>query len=449
MRRELRKLLTSKHRSERIRGWSKLADELKASHRVLSREDVRQLVEFLRNEEDDDVHRLAGDTMWGLVCDAWGEHEARGGGGTPIPGRDRSLHGWVLHDFHRTSALLRSSGPRYDRRDAEAVENLARRFSFDGFPLTQFHSLPVGEEGWREFTTQEAPDAICVVGRIGLLGPQAVAVLENRQARFRFLQQEPPSSYERDDELKEYYVIEEYDGDRVLNEYRKDDVQGFRMDYGIVQRYKKFVGTRTMTVLLCAGCSSLGTMGAARWLARDLGLPQDPVTKEPILRPTTIGPQSQMEALIRTVSVANSSIWRPSRIELVGLYVDGCQWSPSDLDWHDRARHVVEIRLRHGQPISLRIDGVEASLRPKSQNFRLATAIVLEAGKSEEGTVDFELLARDKSIWEGRELPASRVRQRVHTLNSHVMRGILTIERGVSLGAQVIISDESRPVLPE
>jgi hypothetical protein len=427
-------------RGERMRGWTDLPDEPEAAHHVLSRENRSQLAAILANEQDEGVHRHGMDILAGFSCaECMGRVERQIlAPAVPI---ERSLDHWMWSDFCKSSAVFRASEPAYERRDPDAVECLARRLGYKDFPELRFYPVPKGEDIWQEIVTEQALETCCFVGRLGLFGKQAVEKVVNPQTRFRFLRHAPPPAFPTGDELKKYYVIEEFDGDRLVNEYRTSDTDGVRTDYGIVQRYPIFLGTHYITVLLCAGLSSLGTVGAARWAALDLGLPQDPQTKVPVMQPKIVGPHSRLEALVRTIGVSRSPIWRPSKIELVGLYVDHFQWSPEDLQWHDNQLHVVEVQLRGGKPVGLLIDGVRANLNSSSQNFRLAVAFTLSIGQNG-GGVDVDQLARDVSIWGGHELPPKTVKQRLHNLDKHTFKRLLTIDDQVRLDAQVVIVEE-------
>lgn len=441
MRRKFLERLASPLRAERLRAWNELHLEPTASHGVLSPADRQQLAKILAAEDDDGVHRTGVNVLLGFSCCACDQPGRATHKAEPAAACERSLDDWLSSDLRKATAVFRASERAYSRRDSDAVESLARRLPFTDFPLVHFHPLPLREDGWRQIATEHPYETICVVGRLGLLGQQAVADLQNPQARFRFIQQFPPPTYKPGAVLKEYHVIQEYDQDRLLREYFTEDTADSRTDYGIVQRYPLYVHTHNVTVLLCAGSSSLGTVGAARWLAHDLGRPQDPATRAPILVPKAIGPKSRVEALIRTIGAAKDGIWRPSKIELVSLFVDHFQWSPEDLQWHDIQQHVVEVRCRDGKAVSLLIDGQRAKLNSDSQNFRLAVAVALGIVQSG-GGVDVEQLAHDQEIWGNRVLPTSKVKQRLHNLDKQALKGTLIIDRQVRLDAQVKVAEE-------
>jgi hypothetical protein len=358
-----------------------------------------------------------------------------------VPPSERTLDNWLLNDFRKESVVFRASEPGYERRDPDAVENLARWLPYKGFSATKFCALPKGEDSWQQIVTDQPLETFCFVGRLGLFGGQAVEQLVNPETRFRFLRHSPPPVFPTGDELKKYYVIQEFDADQLVHEYRTEDTNGVRTDYGIVQRYPIYMATHWVTVLLCAGLSSLGTVGAARWLAFDLGL-QDPVTQTPIIQPKAIEASSRVEALVRTIGASQSHIWRPSKIELVGLYVDHFQWSPKERQWHDIQQHVLQVRLRHGEPVAVLIDDETARLVVGSQNFRLVTTLAQQIGKNGGGGVDVKRLASDRTIWDGHELPPSKVKYRLHHLDDHTLRGLLTIDDQVRIDARVVVTEE-------
>ena len=430
--------LKSLKRAERLLAWSELSLEPAASQGYLLLEDRSRLAEILSEEADEGVFQRGCASMLGLSCSRCAQCATQvSAAETPS---ENTLDAWLLNDFRKKSAIFRASEPGNDRRDADAVESLGRWLPYKGFPSTNVYALPKSEDSWQDIVTKQTLDTICFVGRLGLFGKRTVEQLENRGARFRFLRHFPPPSYRPGGELEKYYVIQEFDGDRLVKQYHTEDTDGVRTDYGIVQRYP-IEWTHCITMLLCAGLSTLGTGGTANWIAHDLALPQDLTTNAPILQPATIGPHSRLEALIRTTCASKSSIWIPSRIELVSLFVDHFRWSATDRQWHDIQQHVVEVRLHAGEPVALLIDGEEAKLNPDSQNFRLATAVVVQLSKNANDGVDVKQLADDQRIW-GHKMHTSKVRQRLHNLNRQSMKGLLIIERQIRLAARVKVTEE-------
>ncbi len=441
MRQEFLNRLHSRNRGERMQAWSELHLEPKASQSVLSRADRMQLAEILSDEEDDGVYRQGADVLRGFSCGFCGEENRRENTLSPAAHKD-SLDEWLWTEFHKPSAMFRSSGQGHSRRDADAVEVLARRLGFKEFPLVNFHPLPLRADGWREITTEQAYKTIGLVGRLSLFGKRAVTDLQNDQARFRFPRQTPLPSREAKDELRLYHCLHECNGEQIINEYYSEVIDGTLTDYGIVQHYPCFLGTHWITVVICCGTSSLGTLGAAHWAALDLGLPQDPSTGAPITLPKTIGSDSRLEALIRTTSVSQTHISRPSTIELLDLYVDHYRWSPTDHRWYDIQQHEIELGVRNGEPVSLKIDGEMTKMKTGSQNFRLATQVVLRISRSRNHSVDVEKLARDRAIWNGRELFVTKVKQRLHNVNRQALKGTLTIDQRVKINAAITISKD-------
>jgi hypothetical protein len=442
MRQEFLDRLRSAHRSERLLAWSELHLEPEASRHVLSVSDRLQLAEFLVVEDDDGVHRMGSDTLLGYSSCVQVEPSGDGVEPWSAATSPHTLEEWLWNDFHKPSAIFRSSERGYHRRDSDAVEILARRLGIKEFPLVNFHPLPLHKDGWRQLTTERAYKTIGLVGRLGLFGDRAETDLQWTDARFRFLRQTPPPSYEAGEELRQYYCLQEFEGGRVVHQYDTQDREGYRVDYGIIQKYPVFLGTHWITVVLCCGSSSLGTVAAAQWAAIDLAIPQDPITQAPITLPKTITSNSRLEALLRTRGASQTDIWRPSTIELLGLYVDHDQWSPSDLQWRDVQQHTFEIRLQAGKPAALIIDGEKARLNRDSQNFCLAAKVLLGASQNPGHAVDIRQLARDRDIWDGRRLHTSKVKQRLHNLNKQALKGTLTVDQQVTVAAEIIVTEE-------
>ena len=443
---EFLKRLRSSDRGERFVAWRALSLQPETLHHVLQGDDRRELAELLIEEEDDGVYRYAVSTLLGFSCCDGAAGQSHVSEQLPsLPPHEESLHDWFWREFLKPSAVFRATERGYGRRDSDAVERLARRLSYKDYPLVNFQPLPLHEDGWRQITTEHAYDTICIVGRLSLYGDRAINLLQHQKARFRFRRQKPTPQYQQGEQLRSYYCLQEFDGDRLVNEYFTEDVKRVWTDYGIVQRYPLFLGTRTITVILCAGASTLGTVGAAQWVARDLGSLQHSTTSVPTTLPEDIGPSSCLEALIRTTGDSSASIWRPSGSELVALYVDHYRWSLDDLHWQNMKRREIQVIVRGGKAVSLLIDGQEAKVHVGSQNFGLATRLVLLANQNSQGLVDIEELARAQEIWGGRKQKPSKVRQRLHYLNQQVFQGALNLGHRVRLDAFIQIVQDPDP----
>jgi hypothetical protein len=443
----LLKRLQSSLRSERIQAWRELLSQSETSHHVLRGDDRRKLAELLVHEEDEGVFRFGVISLLGCSC--CDGSVPRRPVGKPRQGsvpRELSLHDWFWSEFLKPSAVFRATEQGYGRRDSDAVERLARRLSYKDFPLVNFQPLPLHEDGWRQITTEQAYDTICIVGRLSLYGDRAINLLQYPKARFRFRRQKPPPQYQKGEQLRAYYCLQEFDGERLVDEYFTEDVQRVWTDYGIVQRYPLFLGTRTITVILCAGASTLGTVGAAQWVARDLGSLQYSTTSVPTTLPKDIGPRSCLEALIRTTGDSTASIWRPSGSELVALYLDHYRWSMRDLHWQRMKRPEITLVMQGGKAVSLLIDGQEAKVHAGSQNFHLATRLVLLASQNTQGLVDIEELARAREIWGGHKQNPSKVRQRLHNFEQRVFQGALSIGHQIRLDAIIRIVEVAERV---
>lgn len=441
MRREFLDRLRSSNRSERMLAWRELSSEPEASHHVLSGSDRLELADILAAEDDEGVHRMGLNNLLGYSCCLHAEPDGDVGESSTVV-RPHTLDDWLWNDFHKPSAIFRASERGYHRRDADAVELLARRLGIKEFPRVDFHPLPLHKDGWRKLTTERAYKTIGLVGRLGLFGDRAQTDLQCPNARFRFLRQTPPRSYEAGEELQQYYCLQEFEGGRVVKQYDTQDRNGYRIDYGIIQRYTVFLGTHYVTVLLCCGSSSLGTVAAAQWAAIDLAIPQEPLEQGPITLPRSITTTSRLEALLRTTGESQTDIWRPSTIELLGLYVDHYQWSPTDLQWRDVQQHTFELRLQGGSPVALIIDGERSKSQRGSQNFRLAAKVLLGARQNAERAVDIQQLADDREIWGGHDLPSSAVKRRLHNLSRQALKGTLRIDRQVTVAAEIIVTEE-------
>lgn len=434
MQQEFMQELTMGERNARMRCWNILHRQPEVSHGVLNVEDRRQLHDALRAENDVEIRELGMLMMlrFGSVAEP-AAIEKRSG---------RTLDAWFSQLFQRRSALFGITEENYARRDEDALVHVARRFPPWLFQSTDVHSVPLDDDAWLQMLLDRGYETILVMGRLCLFGGKAVTTLQGERLHLDFPVSNRPARLKRGQLHEKYHCIRESTGNGKANYHRASDVGHERTDYGIVQTYPVFNGRNWITVVMCAGCSSLGTLAAARWLAYDLGRPQDTAGDMPIPVPRGIKPQSRMEALVRVTAIATTRAWQPSQIELCRLYVDDALWSPDDSQWHNTRSREVKVVRREGKPVALFLDGEQAPFKQGSQRFRLAMAVMQGVFESKDGKIELDSLTRDAAIWDGKTLPNRKVKQRLHNLDNDVLQGTLIIGDRIGVEATVTVVDE-------
>ena len=273
MRQEVMQKLLSPQRDDRMQAWSELHSEPEMSHGQISQADRKLLHQVLLAEEDDDV-RLHGIVMLvGFGCQPCNETTAND---HKTPKRSpRSLDSWFLQLFENPSSLFGTTEENFARRDEIAVAHVARRFPPERFPDTDIHSVPLADDASLQLLLEHDYETVLIMGRLSLFGDKAARLLKGENLRFEFPEMERPPNLPRGSLDSDYHCVCERDGNQKPFFHRASETNGIRTDYGLVQVYPAYNGRRWMTVVQCAGCSALGTLGSARWLAYDLARRQD------------------------------------------------------------------------------------------------------------------------------------------------------------------------------
>lgn len=250
----LYKELRSVSAATRKKSWRLLPLELA---RPLSPSEITMLQALLLEETDLDVRTT------GSVCLDQKLHMA-----VPGPAPDESFHDWLFHSFRHAPAESKSAAKRSvvvtvcdDEyvRDVHALVEVARRLPFDRYPQTEFQHVALHSPEWADVGLNRA-DAICFIGRPSMF--RDCSIIDQFPADLRF-SIEPPSP----DEAETFFRVcqNRPKAGRLMYPTTQDATR--RRDHAIVQRFLiRKVGGRDLTVVIIAGGTSLGTLGAARWV---------------------------------------------------------------------------------------------------------------------------------------------------------------------------------------
>jgi hypothetical protein len=426
--------LTSPDKKDRLVGWRSVGQLRNVAPALLSPEQRQRLLDLFAEESDPDVWRVAVTALLRLPPPA--EAGDRGLGAVVPPG-EGALLDWLWSPFHQASVVLRGVDSAR-RRDEEAVIDLARQLSRRDFPHTTFLSINLRDPQWEKTMGAHAARAFLVVGRLGLYGPRVRELLGGADLRFTFCDGDRPGHLRRSQLDPVFHAVSER-GRR--QPYRTAEAGEERTDYGVVQRYPITYQDKEVIVVVIAGASSLGTLGAARWAARTLAEPD--LKGKLVPAPPKAGTESVLEALV-TVRARKDPYpqeWQPMQWDLVALYADESKWCPADGCWYPvppQEITVVRDPEGAGRPPTVLFDGVRAGFRSTedNSNLRLLVSICELAGPSEGRAVPLAVLAQ--RVWPGGAGDLNRVRSRLFQLKQiHLGEALYVNDATVTLRARV------------
>jgi hypothetical protein len=427
MRDDTLKRLRSIDRNVRFAAWADLANELAARGKRLSPKEARKLHKLLNEEEDDGVHRCATTELIGYILSVLakvGQFD------------EMTVDEWFSRLFQHRSALFSTNEADYRPRDALALAHLARRFPVGANENTDLQPLHLDDDQLGKLLESRMYETILIVGRPWMFGKYALDIQNTVGAdlHFHFPSRTRPENLQRGEICSKYHRIEERFAASDNQTYRTKNHGNTRTDYGLVQVYPKY--RDRLTLVMCGGCSSLGTLGAARWLSYHL-------RTRAIAAPPGIPSDTTMEALVKTTAGASTFGWDdPSDIELMRLYVDKYVLNFDTGEWGFAERPVIMLSIEDGSPVSLSFDGEKKKFQQGSESFLLIANMILEADKSSDQTVKVETLARNQGIWTTRigGVQPSYAKKRLQTLNTTQLHGVLSFTHDkVQLNADVEI----------
>jgi len=350
---------------------------------------------------------------------------------------------WIWAPFRRPSVVLRVTDPRpARRRDEDAVIEIARLLSRIGHPHTRFHRVELKQ--FRPKVEELAQmEAICFVGRLNLYFPRPRDLLrwQAEDARFWFGEDTRPDDWPVGKLHPIYHRVLEGVGPYAeAIEYRAVDTDKDkrRTDYGLVQRYVVQMNSRHILVVLCAGCSALGTLAAARWAADDV-FALDPSGGVLSLPPKCTA-DSRLEALVKVKAETTSPslTWELAEVELLHLQVGDQVWHPEESKWEAAAPKTITLVYPAEQVPGIHsvrevwLDGRQAHMTDDSENFHLLVAVCQYAA-ARDGVVRIEDLVNNPAIWNDR--PHEPVRNAAYVKGRLRRLKSLYFGRALCLGA--------------
>ena len=295
---EIRNLLEHRDASKRMMGYARMWELRNAAK--LSESDFDFLDSISISEPDPDV-----------VVKALGIVEAL------RRWRPTTLQDRILQPFSQpaVSAILASCHHEYIP-DADPLIALAQHLGNPknvGFHLVPFHQLDWNQP---EIGTL---DNLCFVGQPRMHRAFALkTVIESLTAELRLGFPEGDNKWWTASG-KHQGVAVRWDGQQIALRQKSETkatraTPGRRIDYAVVQRFPLHRGTRRLTVLILAGGTSLGSVGAVRWLTKH--------------RDGRFGAEmsnsSRVEVLLRVTADMHipRQPWKPKDIVVEKLFID-------------------------------------------------------------------------------------------------------------------------------
>jgi hypothetical protein len=252
---------------------------LPARHEVqrFTREEIRTLEDLVLAEKDQDLRAyaiLSLSAVYALGGIAAGEK--------PTEKSSEKLSDWLFEPFSHVrkdaragtqSSLVLSVCDNQYIRDVQAQVEIARLLPSDRYPQTKFRHVPHEHPDWGDAGLDQA-QGVCFIGRPLMF--RNCRIIEQFPADLRFSIVSPPETGERADrshvlpetgERTDFFCVTQNRPKAGPLRYNTVEQGANRHDYAIVQRFTIRFGGRDVVVLVIAGASGLGTIGAARWIA--------------------------------------------------------------------------------------------------------------------------------------------------------------------------------------
>ena len=433
---EIIQKLNSKVRGHRMDGWSMLRAE--SAQQLVSEERYLRLSQLLMDEQDDGVWHMGVSVMIAL--------KPRSPTITPpgqviVPGDRLPLADWLWQPFREPSVVFGVSDPRYRRRDEGALIMLARHLSHPDFPQVQFHPALLRNPRWSPVLAQHFHAGVCFVGRLGLYGPEALRLWGNPSLRFDFRTHDLSKRSRRPGQLDPYFhCIYERTSSGARKYYRTIDQNGRRTDYGLVQRYAIQYEGQLIVVVLCAGSTTVGTLAAAQWAARNLPRPLH--SSDLILSPDGLTPSTTMEALLEVTADLDTHEWVLTGVKLKRLFVGDSEWDEDVRHWRTQVGHEVTIKCETSGPLrpsGVLIEGELRKMKVGSQASQLLAALYQLSGGVRDAAVGLDDLKRVlKPDYKGR-LSEAGLKRSLSLLKYRYLYAGLVIEDPVILKAKLTL----------
>lgn len=418
----------------RRQAWHDLRRRCMRNQFMLDSEELVLALSNLRNEDDEDIRRLGQNIFFELLGHrVFDKHNHA----------PRDLGHWLWQPCSGPSLSFWMADPSAVR-DEDAIICISRRLSFETNSANDFVRINPANPDWGNILNRGF-QAICIVGRLGLYGPEAVKFWSKQDLRYSFIADQRPANLPSGQiDAENYHALLE----RVWEngQYAKvrcfctREENGQRIDYGLVQRYMVRYAGKRLIVITCGGLSGLGTLGAAKWAAEKL-IGHD---GEPLPLPEKVGDQSTMEAVIEVTAACapHPTRWQPTDLKPVSLILGDSCWCNETRQWQRRAPDTITVCRDNRDSVTILFDGEPINSLRSKQVFRLIVKLCELAVKNRRQTVSIAALASDASLWGERVNDIEYVRGRLRELKTRRLSDALCLEADyVIVRAQIRFDD--------
>ena len=437
------KKLRDDHPAKRKAAWNELDDDCE---KYSWTDNVFQdLYLRLKDEPDLDVR------SYGLTClhriSQWARHHILG---------ESSLQSWLLEPFRPanrggssgtnepTSAVVAVCDHEHIR-DVQPLVKIARVLHEDAYWNTTFHHIPLNNPDWTRVGVTEL-SAICFIGRPSMfVGCDLLDELPTNRhfnlpvddETWRGKPLTPESA------RRFHHIIQQRPtAGRFLFETKED--KAHRVDYAVVQRFVLRRGSRKTVVLILAGATSLGTVGAANWLTSRA--PANFNIRKCIAE---AGRELRDETGVEVLLKVKANVHTPARPWEVSECVEEKLFVNDSLNVLSLPK-VVTIGpkgVSDPRDMYVLLDDDEVTLSGATRDTLIA--ICQKAHRDKTKSIDWKLLQEDHRVWPNGQHPFNGYSksQEINFLRDHLKRGLLrgalTVEEGrqgrplLKLGFQV------------
>jgi len=412
----------------RHEGYTTLEHDAEFLHGRIPKEWVPRLLKAFFNEADVELRELALRAMLTvslmppLAASAPDTNEtsadrptsgvAKPRGGSRSAAAKKCLGQWLFEPFLQKSAVISVYDAEKFRRDEPAEVYLGRRLAFDWNRATEFIHFSASSPRAHLLLPNQSFKAVCVVGRPGLFGEQWFLPLirypsipggdqgASEALRFGFdvHRRSPDVPHNQIDPA--YHHLVERKGDESIELRHTEDDGHSRRDYGLVQRYSVEIGGQSTVIVVIAGASSLGTLGAARWATQtifpNLDDSESDATAIPMPDLKRLG--ARLEALVQVNADSTQGAWESPNVELLNLSIDAESWSPADRRWLPTAPDEVTLVYREKKLARILFDRRAHAFGNLSKMFALTRALA-EAAEQGRSTWSLDDLRADNGAW--------------------------------------------------
>ncbi len=413
---------------DRHDGYTALQHDAEFLHGRIPKEGVTRLRKALAGETDGVLHDLAIGAMLTVSLmpspetplsvdegDASaGASEGNAKGKAAVKTAAKKLLGeWLFDPFLQKSAVISVFDAKMSRRDEPAEVYLGRRLSFDRNRATEFIHFSATVPRAHLVLPNQSFKAICVIGRPGLFGEQWFLPLirypspadggepgASEALRFGFHVHHRSPEVPHNEIDPDYHRLVERKGDESVEPLPTQDDRRSRRDYGLVQRYSVELGGQSTVIVVIAGASSLGTLGAARWASHTLfPNPDDPESDAAAIpMPESKRTPGRLEALVRVTADSTQGAWESPNVELLNLSVEAETWSPADRRWLPSAPNEVTLVYRENKPERILFDRRAHAFGNPSKMYVLTKALA-ESVLQGRSQWSLDELRADQAAW--------------------------------------------------